>query len=115
MIALSENTLEKYKQGYKKASTILSDYIGQGKKIIEKLKENEIPEEIELKEYKFTSVNKMITAGILEKVKRQPKGTIKTGFAFTNAIRQKNKLIYCEIFTDTKTGKLYTVIINSPY
>lgn len=39
MIYLSENTLSKYNQGYKKASTVLADYINKSRQITEVLAE----------------------------------------------------------------------------
>ena len=78
MIYLSENTLEKYKQGYRKASTILADYINKSRPVSEVLAEKNRndpqPEMVEKPTYyRLKHINRDIRKGLIFSVNRAKK------------------------------------------
>ena len=110
MITLSESTLKKYEQGYRKASTVLKAYLPEKVDFNSLIKqEDETPETgftnpENLQFYTFRECNLLITHKVAEKRNKPPKGCIQTGQA-----NRPSGLPYARIYTDPKTGKIYVV------
>ncbi len=88
-LAIHHATLEKLNNGYTSA-----------KYLINGLSVNK-PQEIKVS--RFQDVNKMITCGMITQVKKQPKGTIKTGESYFR------KKVMHDVFTDPKTGEMFAI------
>jgi len=108
MIYLSENTLEKYNQGYRKASTILSDYINKSRPIREVLAEkvgnDPQPETAEKQTYyRLKNINKDIRKGLIFSTNKAKKDFALIGYI--TLFGKEYESILGHLYQDTNGNK----------
>lgn len=88
-------TLEKLNKGYKSAKTLLNFSATDTEKEEEK--------KTDISVYRWQDINKLINSGLMQQVKKPPKGAKKTGIAYFR------KRVFSEIYTD-ENGQLFAVV-----
>lgn len=120
MNKLSNDTLEKYNKGYRKASTVLKAYLPKSPTMSEILSKKEKqmqpetateteptekavnPENLQF--YTFRECNLLVSHKVATRANKAPKGCIQTGQS-----NRPNGLPYARIYTNPKNGKIYVV------